>query len=117
MRVTVSTEASDSMSIAFSTFSRSSRTRSKISLAVRAWPARSVSIGTPSVTGLFWPRQTPGIAALPGGEQAVEIGGGDAPDFFRGDAAHFSQNARRFRHKGGLIALAPVRNGSEIRGV
>src|SRR6185437_6483279 len=107
MVVTVSTEAIDSISIAFSTSSKSPRTRSNISLAVSAWPARSISIGKLSVTvDIPW-RQT----------QSLEIARRDLCDSIGRAVANGRQRFGRFHHQGGLIALAAPGNGSEIRGV
>src|SRR5262249_53092494 len=100
MVVTVSTEASDSMSIAFSTLSRSSRTRSKISLAVRAWFARSVSIGIFSVTGRITWLQT----------KAFEVGRSQRRDMFRGGAANLGKHLQGFDHHGRFVALSAIGN-------
>src|SRR5665213_1387800 len=100
MVVTVSTDASDSMSIAFSTFSRSSRTRSKISLAVRAWLARSVSIGNLSVTGQVTWLQT----------KTFKVGCRQFGDMFRGDAADLGKHLQGFGHHGRFVAFSAIRN-------
>src|ERR1019366_8383254 len=117
MRVTVSTEASDSTSIAFSTVARSSLTRSKISLAVSACPARSVSIGTPSVTGLFWRRQTTRSNGARHPAKPLEVGRGNPADFFHGDPPHAGQHPRSLQHQGRLVAFAAMRNGGQPGGI
>src|ERR1700733_2851279 len=104
MVVTVSTEASDSTLIAFSTRSRSSRTRSKISRAERAWPSRSVSIGNISVTGRVSCAQT----------EPFEVGGSEGGDSVRGGSSDFGELARGFDHHGRFVALSTVRDGGEI---
>src|SRR5580698_1408461 len=96
MVVTVSTDATDSTSIAFSTSSRSSRTRSKISLAVRTWFARSISMGIISVTPATQP---------------FKVRRGQSGDVFRSDAAHLGELLQSFGHHERFIALTTIRYG------
>src|SRR6185312_8445975 len=100
MVVTVSTDARDSTSMAFSTFSRSSRTRLKISLAVRAWFARSVSIELFSVTGRITRLQT----------KAFEVGGRQLRNMLRRRLADFGERLQGFNHHGRFVAFAAIRN-------
>src|SRR5579863_1231699 len=104
MVVTVSTEASDSTLIAFSTRSRSSRTRSKISRAERACPTRSVSIGIIQCNGSLFASQT----------QPLEVGGGEGGDGVRGGAANLGELAGGFDHHGRFVAFSAVWDGGEI---
>src|ERR1700722_10701341 len=99
MVVTVSTDATDSTSIAFSTSSRSSRTRSKISLAVRTWFARSISMGILSVTPATQP---------------FKVRGGQGRDVFGSGAAHLGELLKGFGHHERLIALPAIRYGRKI---
>src|ERR1700761_1729707 len=109
MFVTVSTDASDSELIAFSTCPRSSRTSSKISPAERACPGRSVCIGNPSLAGRFLPRQT-GVKT-----RAFEVCGGDRSDLLDGGFADLRQPPRRLDHHRRLVAFPAIRYRSQIR--
>src|ERR1035438_9902767 len=104
MVVAVSTEASDSTSIAFSTHSRSSRTRSKISRAETAGPARSISIESSVYRFMFSGRKQP-----------VEVRRREGGNRVRRSLPYFGELACSFHHHGRFIPFAAVRNGGEIR--
>src|SRR5579872_5222175 len=93
----------DSRPISRSTLSRSPRTRSKISSAVRDWPSFPNAIRVLSVASLL--------------EQTTEIVCGKTRDFFRLAVSQVSQFACGFDDKRRLVALAAFWHGSQERRV
>src|SRR5712691_9137817 len=101
MVVMASTEETDSSAISSSTRSRSTLTRSKISLAVKAWPSLPIRMRLSSVA------QT----------QPFKIPGCYGSQLLGRNPADLRQFARRLHQKRRLIALAAMRDRGQIRRV